>query len=114
MEEQVRGVLFERDVADFIDDDQAVAAQPDQFLGQPAVLVGGLEPGDPVDGGGEQDPVTELGGPQAQAGGEVGFAGAGRAEQDDVGRFGEERPGGQVRDGVAFEAGLVIEVEVLE
>ena len=42
----------------------------------------------------------------------MGFAGAGRSEQDDVGRFGEERPRGQVRDGVAFEAGLVIEVEV--
>jgi hypothetical protein len=44
----------------------------------------------------------------------VCFSGAGRSEQDDVGRFGEERAGGQVRDGVAFEAGLVIEVEVLE
>jgi len=57
-------------------DDQSVAAQPDEFLGQPAVLVGCLEPGYPVDGGGEQDAVTELGGPQAQSSGEVCFAGA--------------------------------------
>jgi hypothetical protein len=28
LEEQVRGVLFEREVADFVDDDQPVAAQP--------------------------------------------------------------------------------------
>jgi hypothetical protein len=62
LEEQVRGVLLEGHVADFVHDDQAVAPQPDQFLGQPAVLVGCLEPADPVDGGGEQDPVTELGG----------------------------------------------------
>jgi hypothetical protein len=33
LEEQVRGVLLERDVADFVHDDQPVAAQPDQFLG---------------------------------------------------------------------------------
>lgn len=35
MKEHLRGVLFELDVADFIDDDQPVAAQPDQFLAQP-------------------------------------------------------------------------------
>ena len=84
LEEQVRGVLLERDVADLVDDDQSVAAQPDEFLGQPPALVGRLEPGDPVDGGGEQHPVAELGGRDARAGREVGFAGAGRAEQDDV------------------------------
>jgi hypothetical protein len=83
-------------------------------LGQPAVLVGCLEPGYPVDGGGEQDAVTELGGPQAQSSGEVCFAGAWRSEQDDVGRFGEKRACGKVRDGVAFEPWLVIKVEVLE
>ena len=31
LEEQVRGVLFEPDVADLIDDDQTVAPEPDQF-----------------------------------------------------------------------------------
>lgn len=60
-----------------------------QFLGQPAFLVCCLKPGDPVDGGSEQDPLTELGSSEAEACGEV-------------------------RYGVAIEAGLVIEVEVLE
>ena len=32
LEEQVRGVLFEGQVADLVDDDQPVAAQPGQFL----------------------------------------------------------------------------------
>lgn len=64
-----------------------------------------LKSGDPVDGSREQDPVSQLGGPQPQPGREMGFPGS---EQDDVGGFGEERTGGQVRDGVAFEAGLMV------
>ena len=114
MEEPVCCVLLEWDVADFVHDDQSVAAQPDQFLGQAAVLVGCSELADPVDGGGEQDAVTELGGARAQSGGEVCFAGAWQSEQNDVGRFGEKRADGSTRDGVAFEPWLVIEVEFLK
>jgi hypothetical protein len=54
--------LFEGDVADLVNDDEPVAAQPNQFLRQPPILVGGLKPGDPVGGGSEQDPMAELGG----------------------------------------------------
>ena len=39
LEEQIRGVLLERDVTDFVDDDQAVTAELHEFLGQPAQLV---------------------------------------------------------------------------
>jgi hypothetical protein len=42
LEEQVRGVLFERQVADLVDDDQPVAAQPDQLGVEAAALVGVL------------------------------------------------------------------------
>jgi hypothetical protein len=55
-----------------------------------------------------------LGGFDPEADREVGLAGPGRSEQDDVLGFREERPGGQVGDGLAFEAGLVVEDEVLD
>lgn len=58
LEEQVRGVLFERDVADLVDDDQPVAPEPHEFCGQTAGLVRGLQPGDPSCCGGEQDTVA--------------------------------------------------------
>jgi hypothetical protein len=76
--------------------------------------VSGLEPGDPVDRGGEQHPVAQLGGPEAEPGGEVGSTGAGRAERDDVQRFGGERTGGQVGDGAALKAGWWSRLKSLE
>jgi hypothetical protein len=36
LEEQVRGVLLERQVADLVDDDQPVAAQPGELFGEQA------------------------------------------------------------------------------
>ena len=48
MEEQVRGFGFERDVADFVDDQQRVAAEPDEFGLESAGGVGVGEAGDPL------------------------------------------------------------------
>ena len=48
LEEQVRGVLIERDIAYFVDHQEAVAAEFDQFLGEFPAGVGFLEPGDPA------------------------------------------------------------------
>jgi hypothetical protein len=70
--------------------------------------------GDPVDGGGEQDPVAVLGGGDAQPDGQVRLAGAGRAGQHDVAGLGDELGGSQAGDGVAAEPGLVVEAEVLD
>jgi hypothetical protein len=81
--------LCEREVADLVDDDEAVAAQSGQFGGEAAAVVGLAEAGDPVGGGGEQNPVALPGGGDAEGGGEVGLAGARRAEQDDVSVLGE-------------------------
>ena len=114
LEEQVRGFGFERDVADLVDDEQRVAAEADEFGLQPAGVVGVGEPCDPVGGGGEQDPVPGLAGPDRQADGEVGLAGAGRAEEHHVVLGGDEVQGAQVRDEVAFEAAGVVEVELLQ
>ena len=73
LEEQVRRFGFERDVADFVDDQAGVAAEPDQLVLEPAGVVGVGEPVDPLGGGGEQDPVPGLAGADRQAGREVGL-----------------------------------------
>ena len=71
------------------------------------------EAGDPFGGGGERDPVSCLAGPDAQPDGQVGLAGAGRAEEHHVVPPGDEVQGAQVGDGVAFESAGVVEVELL-
>ena len=60
------------------------------------------------------DPVSGLAGADRQPDGEVGFAGAGWAEEDHVLLRGDEVQGAQVRDRVAFEAAGVVEVELLQ
>src|SRR3984957_19972912 len=56
LEEQVGGLGFERDVADFVDDQQRVAGQPGQLGLEFPGGVGGGEPVDPLRGGGELGP----------------------------------------------------------
>lgn len=84
LEPQVRGVLSEGDVADFVDDDQPEPAQFDKFGREPAVLVRGLQSGDPLDSGREQKSVPGLGSFDAELSRKVRFAGAGRSQQDDI------------------------------
>lgn len=100
LEEQVSRVLIERDVAYFVDQQQAVAAEFDQFLGEFPAGVGFLEAGDPAGGRVEEDPVPGLGRLDADAHREVRFTGAGRSKQDHIFGFGEEYPGAQLRDEV--------------
>jgi transposase len=114
LEEQVGGFGFERDVADLVDDEQRVAAEADEFGLQPAGVVRGGEPVDPLRRGGEQDPVPGLAGPDRQADGEVGLAGAGRAEKHHVLLGHDEVQRAEVGDEVAFERAGVVEVELLQ
>jgi hypothetical protein len=65
LEEEVGGVGVEGDVADFVDDDQLVAADLLQLGLQGAGLVGYCEPVDPSARGVEQDAVAVLGRPRA-------------------------------------------------
>jgi hypothetical protein len=76
--EQGSGFGFEGDVADLIADQQRDAAQPVEFGVEAAGALGGVEPLDPLVGGGEGDPVAAAGGLDGQRDGQVGFAGAGR------------------------------------
>jgi hypothetical protein len=52
------------------------SAQPGEFGLQPPGVVRLGETGDPVRGGGEQNPVPGLAGADCQADGQVGFAGS--------------------------------------
>lgn len=74
----------------------------------------GLETGDSVDRCRERDPVAALDSREAEPDRQVGPAGAGRAQQDNIAGLVEEHAGGQVRDDVAAQTELVVEVEVLE
>jgi hypothetical protein len=53
LEEQVRGVLLERDIADLVDDNPPVTAEPDEFIGEPGGVVSGLQAPDTLNRGGE-------------------------------------------------------------
>jgi hypothetical protein len=66
LEDQVGGFGFEGDVADLVDDEQRVAADPDEFLLEASGVVGHGEPGDPLGGGGEQHAVAGLAGADGQ------------------------------------------------
>ena len=114
LEEQVGGFGFEGDVADFVDDEQRVAAEAAELVVESAGGVGVGEAVDPFGGGGEGDAVAGVAGADAEADGEVGLAGAGRAEEHDVVAGGDEVEGAEVGDDVAFEGALVVEVELVE
>ena len=79
LEEEVGGFGFEGDVSDLVDDQQRGAAEAGEFGVEASLGVGVGEAGDPFGGGGERDAVAGLAGPDAERGGEMGFAGPGRA-----------------------------------
>ncbi len=79
LEEQVGGLRLKRDVADLVDDEQRVAAQPDQLLLQPAALVGLGEPCHPLRGGGKQYPMPGLTCPDRDPDRQMGLTGPRRA-----------------------------------
>ena len=62
LEEQVRGVWFKRQIANFVDDDQPVSAKPGQFFVEGSGLVRLLESADPAGGSGKQHAVALMAG----------------------------------------------------
>ena len=86
------------DVADFVDDDQPDARDFAQFSVESADAMRFAESGDPAGCWGERHAVSGLSGGDCQRCGEVGFAGAGWAEQDDVVGFSQPAAGFQSCD----------------
>ncbi len=70
-----------------------VAGQADEFGLQGATVVGGGQPIDPLAGGGEQDPVPGLTGPDRDADRQVCFTGSGWAQEHHVVFGGDEVQG---------------------
>ena len=69
---------------------------------------------DPFGGGAKGDAVAGETGADSQGDAQVGLAGAGRAEQDDVLAAGQEVELAEMQDGVAWHRRLEGEVELLE
>jgi hypothetical protein len=77
-EEQVGGLAFKREVADLVDDEQAVALQAPQLGVERVAMLGAFEAVDPLLGGGERDAVAGLAGLDRQRDRQVALARAGR------------------------------------
>jgi hypothetical protein len=77
-EEQVGGLAFQRQVADLVDDQQAVALQAPQLAVERVAVLSLLEPVDPLLRGRERDPVAGLACLDRQRDRQVRLAGAGR------------------------------------
>ena len=84
LEEQVRGLGLERDVADLINDQDRDARELGELVLQFPGGVSVGEAGDPLGGGGERDAVPGLAGADAQADRQVGLAGAARYRRFDL------------------------------
>ena len=114
LEDQIRGVLIEWNIANLIHDQQRVAPQSNELGGEFASGVGLLEAGNPPRRSVEQHPVAGLRGLHSQADGEVCFPCSGWAKEDNVLALGQEHSGAQMGDEVPVGAGLVVEVEILQ
>ena len=113
-EEQVRGLAFEWEVADLVDDDQAVALDASEFVVEGVAVLRGFEAVDPLLGGRERDAVSGLAGLDCQRDREVALAGPGRAEEAHVAVLVGPRELREVQDQGLLGAGLGGEVEVLK
>ena len=113
-EHEVGGFWVERDVADFVDHEQRDERQPPQLGVERVAALGVGEAGDPFGRGGERDPLAGEAGADRDGDREVGLAGAGRAQEDDVLARVQEVELAQVLDDLALDAALEGEVELLE
>jgi hypothetical protein len=82
LEEQVGRVLIERDESEFVNDEQLVAAQLGQLLGQAAAVVGFGQPRYTPGGSVEQNPAPGACGPDPDPDRQVRFPGARLAPVD--------------------------------
>src|SRR5439155_6156644 len=85
-----------------------------QFLVEAALALRDAEAGDPLGGGRERDPLAGEAGADAECDRQMGLAGAGRTEEDDVVFGGEEVELAEVQDERLLHRALEAEVELLQ
>ena len=114
LEEQVCTLDVHGEVADFVDDEHPVLGQNLELIRQTVLKVGLLELFNELVAvdvvGGE----TVLCRHQAQGGGQMGLAHAGRAEEDHILPVFQEAHGGQFVDLALVDGGLEREVEIVQ
>src|SRR4051794_7662786 len=113
-EHEVGGVRVKRDVADLVADEQRDALEAGELVVEAAGSLGVGEQRDPLGRGAEGDALAGEAGADPQGDGEVGLAGTGWAEQDDVLAPVKEVELAEVQDCVAADRGLEGEVELLQ
>src|SRR5207249_8166870 len=109
LEEQVGAGAIDRQVADLVHDQQPRHGVDLEALIEPVLADGPGQGGDHARGRGEEHTVAALDRFEAEPHGEVGFADAGRAEQDDIFPVLDEVAGGERLDLLLVERGLVAE-----
>jgi len=114
LEEDVGGVEWVGEVAEFVDDEDGGVDVGIEGFGEFALRAGNGESGDEVIGVGEEGVGAVLDGAVGDGDGEVSLAEAGGAAEDEVSTFGEEL-GAEVRaEEGETDGGLEGEIEVLD
>lgn len=114
LEERRRRLAGQRQIAQLVNYEKSRAGEEPHHL-RPAALDGGtVATRRQVRRGGVVDAVPGLHGPVSQAQRQHGLAHAGRTDEKDVGGLLDETQRAQVLDQLAVDAGLGIEVEVLQ
>jgi len=113
--EQQRGLIaVESEVTDFIDDQQFWGDEHLHEVGHAIGAEGGFHAPDQIHGGEEEQALAPLGTSDTQGDGQMGFADAGRALEDDVTAFCHVAPGGQLLDEGPVNRRLEGEVKIPE
>ena len=114
LEEHVRDRRLDREVPDFVDDEELVFADVLDHLGLPGLGDGLPHPGDQVPEVDEVGRDVAVGRLDAQGDGEVGLADSGRTDEDDVLPVVEEAERLEVQHPLPVQARLEGEVESVE
>jgi hypothetical protein len=114
LEEEMRGVTLEGQVAEFVDHEQLGLGVEGEPVLKPAFDMGLGEGGEEPGGRGEQDGEAEPHGFTAEGHGQVRLADTGRAQQEQGIAIGDPAAGGKIADLLGVERGLGVELEAVE
>ena len=114
LEEKAGLQMIEFEVADFVDDEELGPGEVVQLAVEAVFVHGFAQPAGQIGDGGEVNAVAHLAGEHAQRDGQMGFADAGRAEEDEVAAFAQVAAGGQFFDEPPVDGGLRRVIKVFE